>query len=127
MNSTDEYVMEAIVTYDKMKVLIYDLLCTEVWKQKLLPFLKSQLTQINSVRSYMTVYHEVSTVNFLEVLLYHRNACEGADDVLVELIDYCYRKFSVMVAKIEHLQDGESVMPDDKALKAKDIMKQTKE
>ena len=38
-----------------MKVLIYDLLCTEVWKAKLYPLLKSQLSEINSVRSYMTV------------------------------------------------------------------------
>ena len=39
----------------------------------------------------------MSTVNFLEVLLYHRSACEGADDTLVELIDYCYRKFTKMI------------------------------
>ena len=38
-----------------MKVLIYDLLCTEVWKAKLHPLLKPQLSKINSVRSYMTV------------------------------------------------------------------------
>ena len=38
-----------------MKVLIYDLLCTEVWKAKLHPLLKTQLSKINSVRSYMTV------------------------------------------------------------------------
>ena len=63
MNSTDEYVMDSIVTFDKvsipqsysneshhtlvsliqMKVLIYDLLCTEVWKAKLHPLLKNQL------------------------------------------------------------------------------------
>lgn len=106
MNSSDEYVMDSFVTFDKMKVLIYDLLCTEVWKSKLYPLLLPQLTKINSVRSYMTVYHEVSTVNFLEVLLYHRSACEAADDTLVELIDYCYRKFSTMVRKCEALPDG---------------------
>jgi len=55
MNSTDEYVMDSFCTFDKMKVLIYDLLCTEVWKEKLYPLLKGQLAQINSVRSYMTV------------------------------------------------------------------------
>ena len=38
-----------------MKVLIYDLLLSEVWKLKLYPLLKPQLMQINSVRSYMTV------------------------------------------------------------------------
>jgi hypothetical protein len=42
----------------------------------------------------------------LEVLLYHRTALEAADDVLVELIDYCYRKFSVTVGKCEELREG---------------------
>ena len=59
MNSTDEYVMDSMVTFDKvsdnqrkhsltlfffliqMKVLIYDLLCTEVWKAKVYPLLKN--------------------------------------------------------------------------------------
>ena len=59
MNSTDEYVMDSMVTFDKvsdyqenlsltlffflnqMKVLIYDLLCTEVWKAKVYPLLKT--------------------------------------------------------------------------------------
>ena len=57
INSTDEYVMDSISTLDKMKVLIYDLLCTEVWKSKVCPILKNQLAQINSVRSYITVSH----------------------------------------------------------------------
>ena len=55
MNSTDEYVMESFVTFDKMKVLIYDLLLSEVWKQKLHPLLKQPLQTCNTVRSYMTV------------------------------------------------------------------------
>ena len=53
-------------------------------------------------------------MNFLEVLLYHRTACDAADDTLVELIDYCYRKFSVMVGKCEALADGEFIQPDNR-------------
>jgi len=26
-------------------------------------------------------------------MLYHKTACESSDDALVEIIDYCYRKF----------------------------------
>jgi len=127
MNSSDEYVMDSFVTFDKMKVVIYDLLCTEVWKEKLHPLLMKQMTQINSVRSYMTVYHEVSTLNFLEVLLFHRSACEAADDTLVELIDYCYRKFSKMVRMLESLPDGQFLQPDEKAKSATQFLNQSKE
>ena len=51
--------------------------------------------------------------------MYHRSACESADDTLVELIDYCYRKFANMVRKVEMLGEGEFLMPDDKAITAK--------
>ena len=60
--------------------------------------------------------------------MYHRTACEGADDTLVELIDYCYRKFSTMVRKCEELPDGQFIQPDDRgAGGAQAIINQTKE
>ena len=73
------------------------------------------------------MYHEVSTVNFLEVLLYHRTACEAADDTLVELIDYCYRKFTDMVRKCEALPDGQFIQPDTKGQSASSMGNQTKD
>ena len=73
------------------------------------------------------MYHEVSTCNFIEVLLFHRTACEAADDVLVELIDYCYRKFATMVRKCDELVDGQFIQPDDKGVSAKSIVNMTKE
>ena len=41
----------------------------------------------------MQLYHEATVTNLLEIILYHRTACENSQDSLVELIDYCYRKF----------------------------------
>lgn len=38
-----------------MKVLIYDLLLTEAWKNKLFPLLKKTLSEGSSIRSYMAV------------------------------------------------------------------------
>lgn len=49
-----------------MKVVIYDLLCTEVWKAKIYPLLKNQLGQINSVRSYMTVSEKIPENRLIE-------------------------------------------------------------
>ena len=59
--------------------------------------------------------------------MYHRTACEGADDTLVALIDYCYRKFSVMVGKCERLADDEFIQPDLRAKPAKAILSETRE
>ena len=55
MASSDEYVMESFVTFDKTKTLIYDLLMTEAWKENIFPLLKSEFSKINSIRAYMAV------------------------------------------------------------------------
>ena len=55
MASSDEYVMESFVTFDKMKTLVYDLLMTEAWKENVFPLLKTEFSQINSIRAYMAV------------------------------------------------------------------------
>ena len=64
------------------------------------------------------VYHEASVLNLLEVMLYHRTACNSADDVLVELIDYCYRKFVALTEKCSKLGDGEYLFPCKTTTKA---------
>jgi hypothetical protein len=93
MASTDEFVMEAFVTHDKITALVADLLSTETWKAKIFPILKADISNLSSIKSYMCLYHEAAITNLLEVMLYHRTACESSEDALVELIDYCYRKF----------------------------------
>jgi zinc finger MYND domain-containing protein 10 len=93
MASTDEFVMEAFVTHDKITALVAELLSTETWKAKIFPILKADISNLSSIKSYMCLYHEAAITNLLEVMLYHRTACESSEDALVELIDYCYRKF----------------------------------
>jgi hypothetical protein len=44
--------------------------------------------------------------NILEVFLYHRTATESCEEALVELIDYCYRKFVNLISKIERTPDS---------------------
>lgn len=43
INSTEEYVMESFVTFDKIKSVIYDILMTEAWKQKVFPIILPSL------------------------------------------------------------------------------------
>ena len=96
--------MEVLKIDLQIGVLIYDLIMSETWKHKVYPLIKFDLTKITSIKSYLAVrsllvqqnyqlYHEASVCNLLEIILYHRTACENSQDQLVELIDYCYRKF----------------------------------
>lgn len=45
--------------------------------------------------------------NILEVFLYHRTATEAAEESLVELIDYCYRKFVKLNQRWEQMPEEE--------------------
>jgi hypothetical protein len=99
MHSTDEFVMEAFCTHDKIPTLVNDLLTAEVWMSKIFPLIKKDVAMLSSVKSYLCLYHEASIVNLLEVMLYHRTACDSSEDALVEVIDYCYRKFVNMTSQ----------------------------
>jgi predicted component of viral defense system (DUF524 family) len=89
---SDEFIMESLVTFDKIQVLIFDLLTSEVWKQKVLPLCQKSIQNLSSFRAYITIYHEASVCNLLQVILYYRTAIESADQSLLELTDYAYRK-----------------------------------
>jgi zinc finger MYND domain-containing protein 10 len=117
--------MEAFVTHDKITPLVADLLTAEVWKKEVLPHIISDVASLSSIKSYLCLYHEASVCNLLEVMLYHRTACEGSEDALVELIDYCYRKFIDLTANGEEYNKRREETPKEKS--AKEIIAMTKE
>lgn len=57
------------------------------------------------------MYHESSVCNLLEVMLYHRTACESSEDGLVELIDYCYRKFVNITGRANEFEKAQRNKP----------------
>jgi hypothetical protein len=53
--NSDEFVMENVLTYDKLEVLLRELLSVEAWVENVLPKLLPHLTQRNSLRVYFVV------------------------------------------------------------------------
>lgn len=72
----DPFVMEAMLTFDKMSVLIHELMAVEAWREFVWPIVKPTVMKRNGLRVYYTFYHEATLVNLLEVFLYHDYACE---------------------------------------------------
>ena len=70
MNGTDEYVMDTLVTQDKMKVLVYDLLVSEAWKDNIYPHIAEQIANASSVRSYMVVSNLIPFLHLPNLYLY---------------------------------------------------------
>lgn len=89
----DEFVKEFFITFEKVPTLIHDLIATEIWKKKIFPeIVLGDHEQDIIFPLYAVLYHEAIVVNLLETLLFHQEACMLAQDMIVDLIDYCYYK-----------------------------------
>ncbi|CAM9362081.1 unnamed protein product [Discosporangium mesarthrocarpum] len=101
MARADEFVLEALLTFDKLEVLVHELLAIEAWKQFVLPPLL-ETERVSSgkctTRIYFTLYHEATLSNLLEVVMYHKHVCEEAGELLLELVDYCVRKITLLIS-----------------------------
>eukprot|EP00605_Chrysophyceae_sp_TOSAG23-4_P000190 GSChrysophyteH1.ASY1.ANO1.226.1 assembled CDS len=92
--NNEEFVLEAILTFEKMDVLIHDLLVIEAWKENVYPELLDRVAGRNSMRIYFVLYHEATVVNLMEVIFYHKHVCSQCGERFIELVDYCARKLT---------------------------------
>lgn len=108
---SDEFVLEAMLTFDKMEVLIYDLVLIEAWREHVYPMIKTAICggieedlaarrlRCRTLRAYFVLYHEATVVNFLEVLCYHAHALGSAREAMLDLLDYCARRLARLQLK----------------------------
>ena len=101
---SDEFVKEFLVSHDKVKTLVRELLVAEVWKEKVYPRFDEDAIGAGVVATevYLAHHHEATLCNLLEIAFFHKDACEAAgDDALLELTDYCVRKLVYLVGEGE--------------------------
>ena len=53
--SSDPFVMEAVLTFNKLPVLVHELLVAEAWVWRVLPLVKEKIAARNSMRAYFAV------------------------------------------------------------------------
>jgi hypothetical protein len=94
MTNSEEFVLEAILTFDKLDVLIHDLLVIEAWKENVYPELVDRVAGRNNMRIYFVMYHEATLVNLFEVLFYHKHVCQAGGEMMLEMVDYAARKLT---------------------------------
>eukprot|EP01036_Dinobryon_divergens_P029944 gene29944-39117_t len=118
MFNTDEYVLEAILTFDKFETLIHDLVLIDVWKEHIYPLLLDSLAGRNNMRLYFILYHEATVVNLLEVFLYHKHMCESGGEKILELVDYVAKKIARLNGSCSSFRDK---VGNDKKQSAKEF------
>jgi len=121
-NKTDEFVLEAFLTFGKVETLVGNLIALETWRDRVLPKLKDEGTKINvkrkandktkntkkkpstttvtttpaennTMRLYFTMYHEITIISLLEVFLFHSHFASSINEGLqIEIVDYVSRR-----------------------------------
>ncbi|XP_053753839.1 zinc finger MYND domain-containing protein 10 isoform X4 [Panthera pardus] len=99
--SQGEPIQELLVTHGKIPTLVEELIAVEMWKQKVFPVLcrLEDFKPQNTFPIYMVIHHEASIINLLETVFFHKEVCESAEDAVLDLIDYCHRKLTLLVAR----------------------------
>eukprot|EP00939_MAST-03C_sp_MAST-3C-sp1_P000865 g865.t1 len=97
-SKTDNFVLESFVTFDKVSLLIHELLVAEIWSKRVFPLVKDELNKRRdgSIRAYFILYQQAVLVNILEIILYHDYVAESAGNDLVDLVDFCARQVTYL-------------------------------
>merc|ERR1712178_393433 len=97
-NQTDEFVVEALMSFDKLPLLVHELALNETWKAKALPSLREDLEDLRSgFKPYLIMYQEAVLANLLEACLFSETATQAVGESgLVELVDWCTRKVTYL-------------------------------
>ncbi|XP_075430303.1 zinc finger MYND domain-containing protein 10 [Ascaphus truei] len=97
----EEIIKELLVTHGKIPTIIHELISVEIWKLKVYPVL-CQLQDFQPKSTfplYMVIHHEATIINLLETIFYHKDVCESAEDLALDLVDYCHRKLTTLASR----------------------------
>ncbi|XP_019475461.1 zinc finger MYND domain-containing protein 10 isoform X1 [Meleagris gallopavo] len=97
----EQLLIELLVSHAKIPVLIGELISVEVWKHKVFPVLcrLEDFHPRSTFPIYVVLHHEASIINLLETVFFHKEICESAEDSILDLIDYCHRKLTLLTAR----------------------------
>nr|XP_013799913.1 PREDICTED: zinc finger MYND domain-containing protein 10 [Apteryx mantelli mantelli]XP_013799914.1 PREDICTED: zinc finger MYND domain-containing protein 10 [Apteryx mantelli mantelli] len=97
----EQLLTELLVSYAKIPVLIGELISVEIWKHKIFPVLcrLEDFKPTSTFPIYVVLHHEASIINLLETVFFYKEICESAEDSILDLIDYCHRKLTLLAAR----------------------------
>ncbi|OPJ80844.1 zinc finger MYND domain-containing protein 10 isoform A [Patagioenas fasciata monilis] len=97
----EQLLTELLVSYGKIPVLIGELISVEIWKHKIFPVLcrLEDFKPRSTFPIYVVLRHEASIINLLETVFFYKEICESAGDSILDLIDYCHRKLTLLAAR----------------------------
>ncbi|XP_055628493.1 zinc finger MYND domain-containing protein 10 homolog isoform X2 [Toxorhynchites rutilus septentrionalis] len=93
----EEVVKDRIKVEGKLPLLVHEIHCILVWKNKLLPILLKEDKLEASFVLYSVLYYELTIVTLLETILFHRGTCEALNESALDLTDYCAQVVGLLI------------------------------
>lgn len=107
-SDADEFVKEFLISYNKIGLLIYDLLVAELWTEKIFPLVKSEVKEMKTTLPvYMCLFHEATVLSLLETSLFYKETCEAAEDSINDIVDYLNRKVTTIILDYSQEREGQ--------------------
>ncbi|XP_059407831.1 zinc finger MYND domain-containing protein 10 isoform X2 [Carassius carassius] len=97
----EEFIKDLFVSLGKIPTLVHAMILTKVWKHKVFPII-CKLQDFNPKSTfllYMVIHHEATIINLLETIMYHKESSEAAGDSVLDLLDYCHRKLTLLAGR----------------------------
>ncbi|KAL0238154.1 hypothetical protein GEMRC1_012627 [Eukaryota sp. GEM-RC1] len=107
----DEFVVDLLLSFDKVKVLISELLVLDTWISTVFSSQIDSHSQLkNSPKTYFVLFHLGSLTNLLECVFYNKDALASSSDLLLDFVDFCTRMARCLTSVDPYLvcQSGES-------------------
>eukprot|EP01029_Cantina_marsupialis_P021612 TRINITY_DN5208_c0_g1_i1.p1 TRINITY_DN5208_c0_g1~~TRINITY_DN5208_c0_g1_i1.p1 ORF type:complete len:456 (+),score=103.82 TRINITY_DN5208_c0_g1_i1:53-1420(+) len=89
--TSEEFISAALISHDKMSILVHSLLVSESFRKKILPLHHTGLKREHIMRIYWMLFHEAVVMNLLENICNVPETCSEMGDAMIDLIDYCCR------------------------------------
>lgn len=126
--NTDEFIKELFISYEKIPVLIHELVVSELWRNKVFPLiLESEFNPGTTLPIYMVLFHEVTLISLLETIMFYRESCESAEDSVLDLVDFCHRQVANLIARESYDEKVTSIEEKKVNSNVKELLKQVDE
>lgn len=95
VNNQFEQVVDAFNTFDKIEVLVHELLAADLWLKNCMKKIEPKLNKMAFARKVMCDRAPTTILNLLELIVYHPENISS--EALLPLIDYCNSQMALLV------------------------------
>jgi len=111
--NNDEFVKDFLIQHDKIKILLYDLISSEIWTDHIFGHVKGKVDKEKSTLPiYMALFHSTTVCGLLETSMFYQEVCESCGEEIIDLVDYVSRKINKLLLRC----DAEAIKREDDEL-----------